>query len=91
MGIYLRVLGGAHAERDEYCHGQPANPATPVTVRGLDGCFPAATGAGFIVEWIENGTRYSVGGMGVSQELALATANNLETLDLVSFLARLAP
>mgnify|MGYP001216167926 CR=1 FL=1 len=91
LGISLRILGGTHAERDEYCQGQPANPATPVTVRGLEGCFPAATGAGFIVEWIENGTRYSVGGMGVSQELALATANNLEALDLAGFLARLAP
>lgn len=91
LGISLRILGGTYAERDEYCQGQPANPATPVTVRGLEGCFPAATGAGFIVEWIENGTRYSVGGMGVSQELALATANNLEALDWAAFLARLAP
>lgn len=91
LGIYLRILGGTYAERDEYCQGRPSNPATPVTVRGLEGCFPAATGAGFIVEWIENGTRYSVGGMGVSQELALATANNLEALDWAAFLARLAP
>jgi hypothetical protein len=62
-----------------------------VTVRGLEGCFPAATGGGFAVEWKENGMHYIVGGMGVSKELALAIAGQLESINLFDFLARLAP
>jgi hypothetical protein len=89
IGSILRILGGTDADIYEYCRGVPGNPSAPVTIRGLEGCFPASTGAGHAVEWMENGTHYIVGGMGVSRDLALEIANNLEALNLPGFLARL--
>jgi hypothetical protein len=71
VGVLLTLWGGAHADTYEYCRGVPGNPSAPVTVRGLEGCFPASTGAGQAVEWKENGVHYVVGGMGVSRVLAL--------------------
>ncbi len=91
QGIVLRLLGGTDADQYQYCVSYENNPSEPVTVRGLEGCFPAATGGGFSVEWKENGTHYTVGGMSVSKELALATAEQLESIDLSTFLARLVP
>lgn len=91
QGIVLRLLGGTEADQYQYCISYANNPSESVTVRGLEGCFPAATGGGFSVEWKENGTHYTVGGMGVSKELALTTAEQLESINLSTFLARLVP
>ncbi len=91
QGIVLRLLGGTEADQYQYCVSLENNPSEPVTVRGLEGCFPAATGGGFAVEWKENSTHYIVGGMSVSKELALTTTEQLESLDLSTFLARLVP
>jgi len=91
QGIVLRLLGGSEADQYKYCVSLENYPGEPVTVRGVEGCFPAATGGGFTVEWKENGTHYIVGGMGVSREFALATAGQLESLALSAFLARLVP
>lgn len=91
QGIVLRLLGGTEADQYQYCVNNENNPSEPATVRALGGCFPAATGGGFSVEWKENGTHYIVGGMSVSKELALATAEQLESIDLSTFLARLVP
>ncbi len=91
QGIVLRLLGGTEADQYKYCVSLENYPSEPVTVRGLEGCFPAATGGGFAVEWKENGIHYTVGGMGVAKELALATAEQLESIDLPTFRARLTP
>ncbi len=91
QGIVLRLLGGTEADQYKYCISYENNPSQPVMVHGLEGCFPPSTGGGFSVEWKENGTCYTVGGMGVSKELALATAEQLESIDLSTFLARLTP
>ncbi len=91
QGIILRLLGGTEADQYPYCVSYQNNPSEPVSVRGLEGCFPAATGGGFSVEWKENGTHYIIGGMSVSKELALTTAEHLESVDLSTFQGRLAP
>jgi len=91
QGIVLRLLGGTEADPYQYCVSYENNPSEPVTVRGLEGCFPAATGGGFSVEWKENGTHYIIGGMSVSKKLALDTAEHLESIDLSTFLGRLVP
>jgi hypothetical protein len=91
QGIVLRLLGGTEADQYKYCVSYENNPSEPVTVRGLEGCFPATTGSGFAVEWKENGTHYIVGGMSVSKQLALDTAEHLESIDLSTFLTRLVP
>jgi hypothetical protein len=85
QGIDLVLRGGAEADQHKYCASYENNLSTPVTVRGLAGCFPAATGGGFAVEWRENGMHYIVGGSGISEEIALATAEQLESLDLSTF------
>lgn len=90
QGIVLRVLGGTEADPYPYCASFKNNPSEPVNVRGLEGCFPAATGGGSSAEWTENGTHYLIGGMGVSTELALTTAEHLESIDLSTLQARLA-
>ena len=87
LGIVLRLLGGTVADQYQYCVSYENNPSEAVTVRGLEGCFPAATGGGFSVEWKENGTHYIVGGMSVSKELALTTAEQLKSINLSTFLA----
>jgi hypothetical protein len=89
QGISLVIRGGAEADRYEYCQNLEDNPSTPVTVRGLDGCIPPATGGGFTVEWKENGIHYMVGGMGISKELALSIVEQLEVIDLTTWLERL--
>jgi len=91
QGIVLRLLGGTEADQYPYCVSSENNPSESVTVRGLEGCFPAATGGGFSVEWKENGTHYMVGGMSVSKKLALDFAEHLESIDLSTFLGRLVP
>lgn len=87
----IRLVGGAEADQYQYCANLENNPSEPVMVRGLEGCFPPSTGGGFAVEWNENGTHYAVGGMGLSKESTLAIAEQLEAIDLATFLARLAP
>ena len=87
--IYL--TGGAESDQYKYCVTLENNPSEPVTVRGLEGCFPPSTGGGFSVEWKENDIHYILGGFGVSKEFALATAEQLESVDLSTFLARLVP
>jgi len=87
--IYL--TGGTEADQYKYCVNLENNPSEPVTVRGLEGCFSPSTGGGFGVEWKENGIHYTLGGAGVSKELALATAEQLESVNLSTFLARLVP
>lgn len=82
----ISLMGGAEVAQN--CDNDPGEV---VTVRGLGGCFPPGTGGGFAVSWKENNTYYSVGGAGVSKEAALALAENLDALDLSSFLARLGP
>jgi hypothetical protein len=91
QGISLVIRGGAEADRYEYCPNLEKNPGTPVTVRGQGGCIPPATGGGFTVEWKENGIHYSVGGMGISKELALSIVEQLEVIDLSTLLERLSP
>jgi len=83
------LSGGAMADKYEYCPNYENNPSEPVMVRGQEGCFPPSTGGGFSVEWKENGTHYSVGGAGVSKEFAIAVTEQLEFLNLSTFLARL--
>jgi hypothetical protein len=90
QGMILRILGGTEADQYKFCTSFENNPSEPVTVRGLQGCFPAATGGGFAVEWKEKGTHYTVGGMSISKKLAVSTAEQLETVDLATFLKRLA-
>jgi hypothetical protein len=87
----INLLGGADADQYQYCPNYENNPSELVTVRGLEGCFPPSTGGGFAVEWKENGTHYSVGVMGIAKEQALAVAEQLESIDLSIFLARLGP
>ena len=87
----IDLMGGAEADQYPYCANLENNPSQSVTVRGLAGCFPPSTGGGFGVEWKENGTHYAVDGMGLAKELTLAIAEQLETIDLATFLARLAP
>ncbi len=84
--IYL--TGGAEADQYGYCVN---NPSEPVTVRGWAGCFLPSTGGGFGVEWKENSIHYILGGAGTSREFALVTAEQLEVVDLSTFLARLTP
>jgi len=91
QGIDLRLAGGAEADKYKYCINLENSPSEPVMVRGQEGCYPPSTGGGFGVEWKENGIHYSVGGMSVSREFALATAEQLETVDLTTFLTRLGP
>jgi hypothetical protein len=87
----ISLLGGAEADQDQYCANYENNPSEPVSVRELEGCFPPSTGGGFTVEWKENGTYYSVGVMGISKEWTLAIAEQLESVDLSTFLERLVP
>jgi hypothetical protein len=63
--------------------------STPQTVRGFDGCFPPSTGGGFNVQWNEMGVPYSVGGLGLSRDLALQIAEQLESLNLITWQERL--
>jgi hypothetical protein len=90
QSIVLSLEGGSEADLTNYCQSYPDYPSTPVTVRGQAGCFPGMPGAGSYVEWKENATHYLVGGKGISNEVALATAENLESLNLPAFLVRLA-
>jgi len=87
----MQLTGGTEADQYQYCANLKNNPSKPVLVRGLEGCFPPSTGGGFGVEWKENGIHYTLGGAGVSKELALATAEQLESVDLPTFLERLVP
>jgi len=87
--IYL--TGGAESNQDRYCVNLENNPREPVMVRGWAGCFLPSTGGGFGVEWKENNIHYMLGGAGVSKEFALAMTEQLESIDLSTFLARLAP
>ena len=66
-----------------------ATDAIPQIVRGFDGCFPQSTGGGFSVQWTEAGVPYSVGGAGLSRDLALQIAEQLDALDMDTWQARL--
>lgn len=82
----ISLMGGAEVTQN--CDN---NPGESVKVRGLGGCFPYGTGGGFAVAWKEYDTYYSVGGLVVSKELALTVAEDLNPLDLYTFLTRLGP
>jgi len=78
----INLLGGTEVNQFQSCE--------PVTVRGLEGCFPPGTGGGSAVQWKENYTYYAVGVMSLPKELTLSIAEQLESIDLPTFLARLA-
>lgn len=87
----INLTGDREAVQYKYCATLENNPNEPVTVRGLEGCFLPGRGGGFGVEWKENGIHYTLGGFGVSKGFALATAEQLESVDPSTFLARLVP
>ncbi len=74
-----RLRGGSCANTDEL-----------VVIRGQYGCEPIGSGAGFGVEWHENGSKYFAGGMGASGDEARQLAESLEPVDLVTWRQRLA-
>lgn len=80
----ISIWGGDSVQL-AYC----AAGSTPQIVRGFDGCFPRSTGGGFSVQWKETDIPYSVGGLGLSKELALQLAEQLESLDSNTWKARL--
>lgn len=84
----IYITGGAESDQYGYCVN---NPSGSVMVHGWAGCFLPSTGGGFGVEWKENGIHYILGGAGISKELALSTAEQLEAVDLSTFLERLTP
>ncbi len=81
----IRILGGEYASQYEYC---PAD-SIPQVVKGFNGCFPQSTGGGFSVQWKEGNFPYLVGGFGLSRDLALQIAEQLETLDINTWRERL--
>jgi hypothetical protein len=83
----ITVAGGEYAGRYPNC----VTGSTPQVVRGFDGCFPPSTGAGFSVQWKEGEFPYTVGGLGLSRELALQIAEQLEPLDFNTWKERLLP
>jgi hypothetical protein len=81
----IDILGGEHANQYAYC---PAD-SIPQVVKGFSGCFPQSTGGGFSVQWREENISYSVGGFGLSRDLALQIAEQLEALDINTWQERL--
>ncbi len=77
-GQVLRILGGEDAGQYAFCGGD----STPHLIRGFEGCYSPSTGGGFGVEWMEDGVPYSIGGMGMSQDLTLQVAEGLEALEI---------
>jgi hypothetical protein len=84
-GASTILRAGTEADRYSYCAGM----SMPDQIRGMDGCYSMGTGAGAIVEWRENGIRYSTGGIGNSMEAVLQFAENLEVLDYQTWQQRI--
>lgn len=81
----INISGGNYVEL-VHC---AATDAIPQIVRGFDGCFPQTTGGGFSIQWVEGGVSYSVGGLGLSRDLAHQIAEQLESLDITTWKERL--
>jgi hypothetical protein len=81
----ITIAGGEYVEQYPNCFTN----SMPQVVRGFEGCFPQSTGGGFSVQWKEGDFPYSVGGLGLSRELALQIAEQLVALDFNTWKERL--
>ena len=83
-------MGSINISGGDYVHFIDCETdSTSQIVRGFDSCFPPSTGGGFSVQWKEGNIPYTVGGLGLSRDLALQIAEKLESVDVITWQERL--